>query len=81
MDEMSYEKGSYNIPFSRYLIMAIFFKESQFQPFPLGLDMYFIWKTNRKLHIPVKMSYETSLYGMPFSRYRNLAESALFCKI
>ena len=57
------------------------FKESQFQPFPLGLDMYFIWNPNKKLHIPVKMSYETSLYGMPFSRYQNLAESALFCKI
>ena len=58
---------------------TIHFKR-HFYPFLLGLEMYFIWNTNKKSYIPVKMSYKTSLYGIPFSRYWNLAESAFFAQ-
>ena len=48
------------------------------QPFPLGLDTNIIWNTKWKSHILVKMSYGPRLYDPSFSRYRILAELAIF---
>ena len=60
--------------------LAFFFvqKKAIFSHF--CLDIRNIWKTNGKMHIPSQMTYESSCYDHPFSRYRILADLAILAK-
>ena len=46
-----------------------------------GLDLYIIRNTNRKVDIPVRMSFIPTSYDQPFSTYRFPKKSAIFAKI
>ena len=73
---MSNKPSLYSKPFSIYgigLFYGNFCKKWLFQPFLLGLYIQYVWNTNRKVSILVKMSYKPSLYNKPFSRYSHWA--------
>ena len=50
-------------------------------PALLGLDMYIIWSTNRKVHILVKMSYNPSQLRDQRPSYGFPKNSASFAKM